>query len=383
MSETRFVNARVVTADSDFIGGVVVANGRIIAAEPGLRAVPGAEDLEGDYLVPGMIDIHTDNLERHYSPRPGSHSNPLAAALAHDGQMATAGITTIFDSLSLHGEKQGIHRGDALAPMISGVMRATEENVLRADHFIHLRCEVSNEKVLQMLEPHLDNPLVKLLSVMDHTPGQRQYRNFGVQDLRPLLEADGRSEGEIQELLQEWTRDDLADIALSNRAGVIAAARERNIPLASHDDETPEQVFEAAADGISISEFPVTIDAAREARRQGLSVFMGAPNLVRGGSHAGNISVQDIALAGCLDGMASDYIPISMLRAAFLLTEAPFNMPLSVAMATVSLNPAQAVGLYDRGEIAAGKRADMVRVSLLSDGFPVVRGVWREGRRIA
>jgi alpha-D-ribose 1-methylphosphonate 5-triphosphate diphosphatase len=330
-----------------------------------------------------MIDIHTDNLERHYSPRPGSHSNPLAAALAHDGQMATAGITTIFDSLSLHGEKQGIHRGDALAPMISGVMRATEENILRADHFIHLRCEVSNAKVMEMLEPHLDNPLVKLLSVMDHTPGQRQYRNFGVEDLRPLLQADGRSAGEIEELLGEWTRDDLADTVLANRAGVILAARDRNIPIASHDDETIDQVIEAAIDGISISEFPVTIEAAKEARRQGLSVFMGAPNLVRGGSHAGNISVKDIALAGCLDGMASDYIPISMLRAAFLLTEAPFNMPLSRAIATVTLNPAHAVGLFDRGEIAPGKRADLVRVSLLSDGFPVVRGVWREGQRVA
>jgi alpha-D-ribose 1-methylphosphonate 5-triphosphate diphosphatase len=383
MQETRFANARVVTRDADFTGGIVVADGHIVAAEPNLAVASATEDCEGDFLIPGLIDIHTDNLERHYSPRPGTHSHPLVAVLAHDGQMASAGITTIFDSLSLHGEKHGLDRDAALKPMISGVVHASEENILRADHYLHLRCEVTNAKLIETLEPHLDNPLLKLLSVMDHTPGQRQYRNFGVQELRPMLVADGRSEREIEDIIAEWQSVQLVDKVIANRAAVIAAAREYHIPLASHDDETAEQVVEAAADGVSISEFPVTIEAAEEARRQGVAVFMGAPNLVRGGSHTGNISASDVALAGCLDGMASDYVPISMLRAAFQLTAAPFDMSLSAAIATVTLTPARSVGLLDRGEIAPGKRADLVRVGLSRDGWPIVRGVWRKGRRVA
>lgn len=382
MTETRFVNARVVTRDQMLSGGVTVTDGRIAAVEEGLAATPDALDCAGDYLIPGLIDLHTDNLERHYEPRPGAKWDALGAVLAHDNEMACAGITTVFDSLSLHGDRKGFDRGLALAPMIAGLMAAHEERLLRADHYLHLRCEVTNPGLLSILDTHIDNPRLRLLSVMDHSPGQRQWRNMPQEKLREMAMALGWDDGSADEAVDDWRSGKAAAQVEKNRTAVIAAARSRHLPLAMHDDENAEQVREAKEAGAVMSEFPVTIEAAQEARALGMTVFMGAPNLIRGGSHSGNVSAGEIAQAGLLDGLASDYVPLSPLRAAFRLTEAPFLMALPDAVATVSLNPALVVGMDDRGEIAPGKRADLVRISLSRDGWPVVRGVWREGQRV-
>jgi alpha-D-ribose 1-methylphosphonate 5-triphosphate diphosphatase len=383
MNQTRFSNARIVTRDRDFIGGVVLADGRFAAAEPDLAPASDAEDMAGDYLIPGLVDLHTDNLERHYEPRPGAKWDALGAVLAHDGEMVSAGITTVFDSLSLHGDKKGFDRTSALAPMIAGVTAAHDGDMLRADHYLHLRCEVTNPGLGPILDTYSAHSRVRLLSVMDHSPAQRQWRNMSEMDQRKLVVALGWDEADVDEAEEGWRSNKLASVVQDNRAMVIDLARKLDLPLAMHDDESIEQVREAKEAGAVVSEFPVTIEAAAEARRQGMAVIMGAPNLIRGGSHSGNVSAAEIARAGFLDAMASDYVPLSPLRAAFRLTEAPFHMPLAQAIATVSLNPARIVGLDDRGEIAPGKRADMVRIRLSHDGWPVVRGVWREGRRVA
>ncbi|MEO7465419.1 MAG: alpha-D-ribose 1-methylphosphonate 5-triphosphate diphosphatase [Sphingobium limneticum] len=383
MIEQHFVNARVVTRETDFHGGVVVVDGRISVVEPDLVAAPGALDMEGDFLIPGLVDLHTDNLERHYEPRPGVTLDAIGAVLAHDGMMATAGITTVFDSLSLHGDRKGFDRGAALAPMLSALNAAREEGILRADHQLHLRCEVTNPGLLKLLEPQLDNPLLRLLSIMDHTPGQRQWRNMSPADMRKMALSYGASEQEIDQHMIERLSERAADAAHANREAVAAIAREYRIPLATHDDESIEHVADAVAIGAVIAEFPVTLEAAAEARRRGMAVLMGAPNLIRGGSHSNNVSAAEVAKAGYLDGLTSDYAPISSLRAAFCLTELPFGMPLAAAVATVSATPAEIVGLTDRGVIASGRRADLVRVMRSKGGWPVVRGVWREGRRVA
>lgn len=383
MTEIRFANGRIVTPDAVIDGGLVVADGQITAVEPGLQRGADALDLEGDFLIPGLIDIHTDNLERHYEPRSGVHWDALGAVIAHDAQMASAGITTVFDSLSLHGHRKSIDRQAALVPMLSSLEAAQDEGILRAQHFLHLRCEVSNAELLPTLERYLDDPALKLLSLMDHTPGQRQYRNIDVEEMRRRA-AHRRREGEdIDELVESWLRGETAAHASDNWAAVARIARERGVPLATHDDENEDQVREAKGAGAVISEFPVSLAAAAEAQLQGLAVFMGAPNLIRGGSHSGNVSVAEVVSAGHLTGLASDYIPVSMLRAAFRLTEAPFLMSLPAAIAMVTAAPAQATGLTDRGEIAVGLRADLVRVALSQDGWPIIRGVWREGRRVA
>jgi alpha-D-ribose 1-methylphosphonate 5-triphosphate diphosphatase len=212
---------------------------------------------------------------------------------------------------------------------------------------------------------------------MDHTPGQRQWSNLAKYRLfhrdkkwtDQEFEADLASRREAQEAF-----------AQTNRKEIVAICRDRGLPMASHDDTLPEHVAEAVGEGISISEFPTTETAARNARRAGMRIVMGAPNLVRGDSHSGNVSALVLGRKGLLDGLSSDYVPASLLHGAFLATER-LGWPLPEAVATVSANIADFLGLADRGRIAPGRRADLIRVTL-SDGLPVVRSVWREGRRV-
>jgi alpha-D-ribose 1-methylphosphonate 5-triphosphate diphosphatase len=359
---------------------VIVQDGVIAAVEP--RATPSAAALDwsGDVLIPGLVDIHTDSLEKHYQPRPGALWDAYGAALAHDGQCAAAGITTVFDSLSLHGRKDSLDRKESLGPMIAGMDAAQADSVLRAEHLLHLRCEVTNPELLSLLEPHADNPRLKLLSVMDHTPGQRQTAN--VERFEQRLVAAGRGAEEIDELLLRRREARDPSIAYANRRSIVAFARETGLPLAAHDDESIEHVEEAHDDGCAIAEFPVTLAAARKAREFGMAICMGGPNFVRGGSHSGNLSAREAADADVLDIIASDYVPLSMLRSAFLLIDEMGWTP-QRAIATVAAGPARSVGLTDRGEIAPGQRADLLRIARHRDGWPVPTEVWREGRRVA
>jgi alpha-D-ribose 1-methylphosphonate 5-triphosphate diphosphatase len=231
------------------------------------------------------------------------------------------------------------------------------------------------------VEPQITNPRLRLLSVMDHTPGQRQTTNL--KKFKERLAASGKSKDELEaEIAQrsEWRNPEAGP---PNRRAIAALAQRLGVPLMSHDDVTPEHVAESLADGCVAAEFPVTMEAAQLARQGGLKTIMGAPNFVRGASHSGNLSARDCAAAGLLDALTSDYVPMSMIRAAFQLTEAPFNWPLHEAIATVASAPARLCGLTDRGEIAAGQRADLVSVARAPGGWPIVRRVWREGRVVA
>jgi alpha-D-ribose 1-methylphosphonate 5-triphosphate diphosphatase len=378
--EQRIYSQAIVTPQGLIGGEVVIRDGAIVAVDARGTPSPQALDWSADWLIPGLVDIHTDNLEKHYQPRPGALWDAYGAALAHDGQCASAGITTVLDSLSLHGRKDGLDRAASLGPMIGGIDAAQADGALRAEHLLHLRCEVTDPQVLRLLEPHVDNPRLKLLSVMDHTPGQRQMTN--VSNLEARMVAAGHSEDEIGEMLsrRHAGRDPAA--AQSNRRSVVAFSREYGVPLCAHDDATIEQVDEAHADGCVIAEFPVTLAAAQAAREHGMGVCMGGPNFVRGSSHSGNLSARACAEHDVLDILASDYVPLSMLRSAFMLID-DFGWPSQKALATVSAGPARCLGLDDRGEIAPRQRADLVRVSRRTAGWPVPSEVWRQGRRVA
>jgi alpha-D-ribose 1-methylphosphonate 5-triphosphate diphosphatase len=154
------------------------------------------------------------------------------------------------------------------------------------------------------------------------------------------------------------------------------------VPLASHDDTTSEHVVAAVRDGVSVAEFPTTIEAAEGLHQAGVQILMGAPNVVRGGSHAGNIAAVDLAKRGLLDILSSDYVPSSLLMAAIQLPHHAPGIDLAAAIRTVTCNPARAVGLTDRGTIEVGQRADLIRVHV-AQNVPVVRSTWREGRRVA
>jgi alpha-D-ribose 1-methylphosphonate 5-triphosphate diphosphatase len=374
-SEAVIGNARIVLADRVIEHGwVAFAGGRI--AEIGEGDAPsGSEDAGGDLVMPGLIELHTDHLEAHYVPRPKVYWNPTAAVVSYDGQLATSGITTVLDSVRL-----GREDGTDETVIIEAIASAREANLLRSDHFLHLRCEIPMPDVIETLQRLIGRTDLRLMSLMDHTPGQRQFRDEG--KLRDYYRGkSGKTDAELDILFEQRLANQKA-YAVDNLREVVALAHQRGIPLASHDDTTGENVTDAIRDRVSVAEFPTTMEAARGLHKAGIGVLMGAPNVVRGGSHSGNIAAVDLAREGLLDILSSDYIPSSLLMGALQLPQHVPAIDLASAIRTVSKAPAEAVGLDDRGEIAAGKRADLIRVHIAGD-VPVVRTVWREGRRVA
>lgn len=378
-AEMILSNARLVLGDEVVLGTLHVAGGRIAAFAGGGTALPAAQDLDGDYLMPGLVELHTDNLERHVQPRPKVHWPTTSALLAHDAQVVAAGITTVLDAIAVGGTLSEDIRDHIVRESADAIRSFRAADLLRADHHLHMRCEVAHKDVLRLFEPFKDDPLVRLVSLMDHTPGQRQFVNLD--KLRVYYQgkhamSDAQFERMIvdrkaaQELYSDRHRRILVEMALA--AGHV---------IASHDDATTAHVDEAAELGLTISEFPTTMEAAHAARGKGLRTIMGGPNVVRGGSHSGNVSAGELAEAGVLDALSSDYVPSSLLHGALRLHE-HHGMTLPGAVATVTRNPADMVGLDDRGRIETGTRADLIRVRRLDDGVPVVRQVWRQGMQV-
>jgi alpha-D-ribose 1-methylphosphonate 5-triphosphate diphosphatase len=375
--ELVLTNARIVTAEEVVDGTMVVRDGRIAELAPGRSTAGEVVDLGGDWLLPGLVELHTDNLERAFSPRLGVRWPADAAMLTHDAQIAAAGITTVGDAVCVgyYGGKS--ERLDYLSLSIEVLHRAQAARALKADHFLHLRLEIADPHMFELFEPLMAEPSLRLISFMDHTPGQRQYRNV---DRFRAIHA-GRSAAEIEALI-ERRMDQQLKHAQSQRDAVLRLIADHPAVRASHDDTTPEHVAEAVACGCRIAEFPTTVEAAEALHAAGIRVLMGAPNLVRGGSHSGNVASRDLAAAGLLDILSSDYVPSSLLMAALALPMQVRAINLAAAIRTVTKTPAEAVGLNDRGEIAPGKRADVLRVHVV-DGVPAVRATWRSGRRVA
>lgn len=379
MTEQVFANARLVLADEIISGHITVTNGAISAI--GTGAVPaGAEDLGGDYLLPGLVELHTDHVEGHLAPRPKVRWNPFAAMLAHDAQVAASGITTVFDSLRVWPDKKAVGMDGDAPLLIAALEQARAADALRAEHFIHLRCEIPTDTVVEDAEAILKKTPVHLISLMDHTPGQRQFAT--IDQFRSYYMKKCGISAEEMDVIVTSRLDFHARYARDNRAGLVALAHAHGCVVASHDDGTPEHVAEAIGDGVAIAEFPTTEEAARLSHEAGIRVLMGAPNLVRGGSHTGNVSAEELARGGRLDILSSDYVPSSLLWAAFDLTRRVLSIQLPEAVRMITKTPAEVAGLADRGEIAIGRRADLVRVALAGE-MPVVKGVWREGRRVA
>jgi alpha-D-ribose 1-methylphosphonate 5-triphosphate diphosphatase len=378
-NERILTNARVVTPDAVFLGTVVVRDGVIAAVEDGRSHLAGAEDMDRDYLIPGLVELHTDNLERHVSPRPGVTWPSAHAILAHDAEVAAAGITTVFDALRLGTLREEQAFVDAAAELVDTIAAVEGDGLARSGHYVHLRCEISCDDVDKDLAKFLGSDIVRLVSVMDHTPGQRQFA-----DLAKYREYYGGkygfSEAELERFLEEAYAAQARN-SDANRAAIVAMCAQHDIVLASHDDATAAHVEEALGNGVALAEFPTTFEAADACAEHGLHVLMGAPNLLRGRSHSGNVSARDLAARGVLDILSSDYVPASLLQAAFTMAEAVDAIDLPVAINAVSRNPAHAVGLDDRGEVAVGRRADLVRVHV-SPRAAVVREVWNGGRRV-
>lgn len=368
--------ARLVLGDRVVTGGVEIHDGLIARTWSGDEHPRNAIDFDGDYLIPGLIELHTDNLEKHLLPRAGAAWPALPAMLAHDAQLLAAGITTVLDALSLGDLEEDGGRTRTLRDALDALDEARDHHLLRSEHYLHLRCELSWPGLLELAEPLLTRADLRLLSLMDHTPGQRQYHD--VRQYRSYYSRNGItwSDEEFTAVLEE-RRAQQSLHRDEQMAGVMRLARRHGVLVASHDDTDVAHVDEAVAVGARISEFPTTLAAAQAAREQGLHIVAGASNLVRGGSHAGNVAAIALARAGCLDILSSDYMPTSLLQGAFILHEqAGWTLP--EAIATVTSTPADVLGFDDRGRLDPGLRADLLRVRL-HRSQPVVRSAWVAG----
>lgn len=382
--ELLLKSAKLVLANEVVKGTIAVAGGRIVAIDQANTATAHAGDLDGDLLIPGLIELHTDNFERHMMPRPKVRWPALPALIGHDAEVAAAGITTVYDALGVGDTDPEAMRSQDMRPVLESIKHAEDSGALRAEHRLHVRCELPAANMRDLFAPFSDDPRVGLISLMDHTPGQRQWENID----HARVYYCGKKGWSLEKFERQvlLARELQERFVTPHREWITAFARDHGIPMASHDDTTHGHVDEAHAEGARISEFPTRIEAAQRAREKGLSVVMGAPNVMRGGSHSGNVSALDLAREGLLDTLSSDYVPSSLINAAFRLCD-DARYPLHKAIATVTQNPAQSLGLADRGEIAVGKRADLVQVRLMhtADGrtHPVVKAVWREGVRVA
>jgi len=386
--ETLLCNAVLVLPNEVRRGTLRLSGGMIAAIEEGsaVPRMPGCEvvDCEGDLVLPGLVELHTDNLERHIAPRPNVDWPHAAAILAHDAEFASVGITTVFDALrvgSIVSDSKTSY-GEYARALADEILQLRRRGVLRINHFLHLRAEICSETLVAELDKFGPEDGIGVVSLMDHTPGERQFRDLSklkayVCGKHGLDEAGFEAHVATQTALR-------ARVGGVHEAAAVAAARRYGAVLASHDDTTGPQVLRSAAHGAEFAEFPTTREAAAACKAAGIAVMMGAPNLIRGGSHSGNVAAEELALADLLDVLSSDYVPSALLSGALMLSDLWSDMARGIA--TVTRMPAQAAGLLDRGSLEPGGRADVIRVRRIEGAGPpaaAVRGTWVSGRRVA
>ncbi|EDK27510.1 PhnM [Vibrionales bacterium SWAT-3] len=372
-------NVNLVLENEVVRGSVELRDGVIANMSDSTSQLPGAFDGENGFLMPGLIELHTDNLEKYFTPRPKVNWPPLSAMSAHDTQLIGSGITTVLDAVALGDYRDG-NRQENLDQFINTVAESQKRGLTRAEHRIHLRCEVPHSTTVGLFERYVNMPEVQLVSLMDHAPGQRQFVNLDkyrtyYQGKYNMTDAEMAVYEKDQVAQSErWSKQ--------NRDEITRQCRDLNIPTASHDDATSAHVTESKELGMVIAEFPTTVEAAKRSHELGLKVMMGAPNVIRGGSHSGNVAAHELASLGVLDILSSDYYPVSLLDAVFtLVNDERNNLDVAQAVQLATLNPAQALGLHDRGVIAEGKRADLVLAHRV-DGHQLVSRVWREGKKV-
>jgi alpha-D-ribose 1-methylphosphonate 5-triphosphate diphosphatase len=377
-SETILTNAALVLPTEVVAGTLVIRAGRIAELQPGRSHAPAAIDLGGDHLMPGVVDVHTDNLERQVEPRASARWPSRSAMIAHDAQCAAAGVTTVLDALCLGDLGFDKERVKTFRDAVVDLDALVPTGLLKSDHYLHLRCELPAVEMMELVDPVADHPLVRMVSLMDHSPGVGQYANMD--RYWALRRRAGLRDEEIQARIDHLL-DQRARTRTPNRRALLKRVAHLDIELASHDDRTEEEIAENIADGIRISEFPVSMVAANAARAGGMEIIAGAPNIVRGGSHSGNIAAADLVRAGRVDAFASDYVPAALVESAWLCV-AQTGITLPEAVGYITDKPARMSRLPDRGRLEPTLRADLVRVHA-HEGQPIVMQVWRGGERVA
>lgn len=375
------VNARVITADEEIAGGSIVVEGGVITRV--CESIPDGFheiDLDGNLLMPGLIDLHSDAIEHELQPRPKTFLPFDLAIRQADRLFATVGISTAFHSLSFIGltssqsaNDSKPHRpiDDVMADFARSVVKVGSHAII--DNRIHVRYEITNKTGLEGAKALIEDGTASLVSIMDHTPGQGQYPDDGA--FRDWLKSTGMTEDQIDVAIAE--KKEASRQAKATVDQLTAAVRAKGLPLASHDDDKPEVIAAHKELGVTITEFPMNLPTCQAASAEGLTILVGSPNIVRGQSTGAGPRAMDLVEKAGANALCSDYMPATILPAIFKISE-ELGMPLWKAVRMGSLTPARAAHLFDRGEIAVGKQADLIEVEE-HFGWPIVRRLWSHG----
>jgi alpha-D-ribose 1-methylphosphonate 5-triphosphate diphosphatase len=377
MTQQYLTHARIVLADQVLAdAALLIADGIIAAINPeSVAADVETIDLGGRLLMPGMIDLHCDALEKEVEPRPNVHF-PLDFAVAQaDKRNATSGITTVYHAIAFANDELGLRNNDFAASIAKAVHMWAPHGLI--DNRVHCRYEITDESGLPVLLDLIANDDMHLLSLMDHTPGQGQFKDMAA--YRDYLARNyKKTDAELDVIIDKKLAS--AGGAFARAKTLIKAAQQKGISVASHDDDTRERIETMHGLGVKISEFPINMEAASAARELGMSTIFGAPNILRGKSQSGSMKALDAIEAGVADCLCADYAPAALIVAVIKLPSLT-DIDLPSAIRLVTLNPAKAAGLNDRGEIAVGKRADLIMVDMPA-GLPQVGRVWLKGKTV-
>lgn len=377
MSRLLFTHATAVLPERVLEDATLVAEDGVITAVQPTTAGAAAEghDLRGALLIPGLVDSHSDGLERDLRPRPGAEMDPHFAVTSYEGRARAAGVTTVFHGIGYYDnahKDRSVEQAEMLVDVL-GQRRASGAALV--DHRLLLRLDARAAEALEALKAAVERLYVPgeplpLVSFEDHTPGQGQYADVGAykQALEGSVPPD-QIDAYIREHMEKraaiaWHRD--VSIAWLSEQALAGRLR-----LMAHDAEAADEVHTRAAQGTAVAEFPTTMEAARAAREAGLLSVAGAPNVLRGGSHSGNVSATALIAEGLVDALSSDYMPSTLLAAALLLTvDKIVDLPRAIAL--ITSGGATIGGFQDRGALRVGARADLT-VATVDGRWPTVR----------
>lgn len=370
-------NGKIVTEEEIISGYVVVVEGEYIHSLIPEHQISNYKesvwiDAKDGYISPGFIDIHSDYIETIVSPRPTSMMNINMSLREAEKILISHGITTMFHSLSFYKEDAFTHKPIRYPENVQGIVDAidaTHHELHLIRHRLHARFEIDNIDQIERLIENIDNDKVHLLSFMDHTPGQGQYRNLEVYR-DTLLGYRNLTHDDVNVIIAE--RQSAVRMTIEKIKEVSEIAIAKGIAVASHDDDNVQKLGLVQTFGTTISEFPITIEVAMKAKQLGLQTIVGAPNVLMGGSHSGNLSAIEAIEKNCADILCSDYYPPALLHAIFELSD-NHEMDLHHLFMMVTLNPAKAVRMDDEiGSIKPGKKADIIIIERMEDGFPML-----------
>ncbi len=360
-----------VLIDGKFKGADIVIQGNIITAVEPYKTIDIAIDLGDRRIVPGFVDLHGDAIEKELEPRPGAKFPTRMAVIELDKKLSMAGITTMYHAIGFNDEELSKGRGtEQSRELIEEIYEANKAH-LGVDNLVHVRFEITSESSLETIKKLIEMNKVDMLSIMDHSPGQGQFKTLESWK-KYHLSAYTIDDQDVEQYLEKKLSKDKVGIV----EDLVKFGLEHNIPVLSHDDDCEDKLNTLKALGVTFSEFPLSVEVALKAKKMDIAIGMGAPNVVRGGSQSGNIAARELVKKGVCDYLCSDYHPASMLLSPYRLQE-DVNLSLEDGFAMISSTPARFANLDDRGEIKAGKVADIVVID--ESHFPKVVLTFKDG----